>query len=167
METVSACARARARPISEADILSLVDVIRLIPLSGGIEVRAEANNVTAAARLCVRIALDVTTRGCGTAPDTFPSWRRRVNRCSRKRKKDRERECKKRIELSGTVKRYISDAIVIGERRAVFPIRARFAVISGRENSRSAEDPVRVPFRIMPADNISFDPPRMRYRFTL
>jgi len=121
METVSACVRARARPISEADILSLVDVIRLIPLSGGIEVRVEANNV---ARLCVRIALDVTTPGCGTAaPDTFPNRRQRINRCSRKRKKDRERECKKRIELSATMKRYISDAIVIGERRAAFPIR--------------------------------------------
>lgn len=54
-ETVPA--RARAHPISEADILSPVDVIRLIPLSGGIEARVEANNVTAAVRFCIACAL--------------------------------------------------------------------------------------------------------------
>jgi len=66
------------------------------------------------------------------------------------RKKDRERECKKRIELSATVKRYISDAIVIGERRAAFLIRISnpFAVISTRENSRSGQQ-LCVPFRII------------------
>jgi len=137
------CLYARARPISEADILSLVDVIRLIPLSGGIEVRVEANNVTAAARLCVRIALDVTTRGCGTtAPDTFPSRCRRVNRCSREEKRTGKERIKRGSakELSATVKRYISDAIVIGERRAAFLIRARVSRLSRRVKIR---DPVK------------------------
>lgn len=49
--------RARTHSISEADILSPVGVIRLIPLSGGIEVRFETNNVTAAARFCIACAL--------------------------------------------------------------------------------------------------------------
>lgn len=47
---ISRYPRTRAHSISEADILSPVDVIRLIPLSGGIEVRVETNNVTAASR---------------------------------------------------------------------------------------------------------------------
>lgn len=86
METVPA--RARAFHFRSRYSFYSVDVIRLIPLSGGIEVRVEANNVTAAAFLHrVHIALGMTTRGCETtAPDTFPSRRRLgINRCSRKK----------------------------------------------------------------------------------
>lgn len=53
-------------------------------------------------------------------------------------KRKRERGCKKRIELSAMAKRYISDAIVIGEYRAAFSI-LRACRVPARENLRAGE----------------------------
>lgn len=84
----------------------------------------------------VRIALGVTTRGCGTtASDTFPCRRRRINRCSRK-KGSGKGDIKRGSESSAMAKRYISNAIVIGVAPRCIVDSAR---TSAHENLRTGE----------------------------
>lgn len=110
----------------------------------------------------VRIALGVTTRGCGTtAPGTFPCRRRRINRCSRNKKKGSGKgNVKKRIESSAMAKRYISDAIVIGERRAAF------SILRVRRRVKIWEPTGSFAFQIMRSD-IRFNFTRKMFNFTL
>lgn len=162
---------ARALPVSEADILSPVDVIRLIPLSGGIEARRRGEQCygRAAARAFLhraRIALGVTTRGCGAiAPDTFPCRRRRINldALSPEKKRSGGRGCKKGISSRlPWAKRYIPNAIVIGERQAAFSILRRPP--TARENLRAGEK--LFAFQIIRSD-IRYDFTSKMFNFTL
>lgn len=79
---------------------------------------------TAAARFCIACALHLAwqraeMRNCSGRyiSEPMPTYKSMLSEKSTGKEDD-----KKRIELSATVKRYISDAIVIGDRRAAFSI---------------------------------------------